>query len=42
MGAFLRRLAAVERRLMRYRRIIQRLTIRLRAAEQQLAQLRGN
>jgi hypothetical protein len=42
MGAFWRRLLGVERRLERYRRDIDSLAQQLRAAQQALAQLRGN
>jgi hypothetical protein len=42
MGAFLSRLLGCERRLERYRRTIDALTAQLRAAQQQLAQQRGN
>ncbi len=42
MGAFWRRLLGVERRLERHRRIVADLTAQLRAAQQSLAQLRGN
>lgn len=42
MGAFWRRLLGVERRLESYRRDIESLTQQLLAAEQSLAQLRGN
>jgi hypothetical protein len=41
MGAFWKRLLACERRTQRYRSLITELTRQLRAAQQQLAQQRG-